>query len=309
MSTTASALDAAGLQHFIEHGWIRLEACFSKAQADELVDAAFAHDGVRRDDPATWPRPLDRGFGRGASHAGVPVREFAPRAWAATCQLLGGEARLGRTWAPSWGIPDCRQEPLDYRWGPRFIVNFSLGAHLTWEPPPARSEDLGARYPDGTQKPGYHVDGNWFRHFLDSPEQALMTVVLWDEVLPRGGATFIAQDSLPQTCGLLRDHPEGVERGVMRRCVDRCSDFVECTGGPGDVYLMHPKMLHNSSLNSVGRPRIISNPVVALREPFCFDREDSDDLSPVERCTLHALGCSSLDFRPTAPRAFFDQGR
>lgn len=85
--------------------------------------------------------------------------------------------------------------------------------------------------------------------------------------------------------------PEGLEfyNNVIR---ERCANFVEATGKVGDVYLLHPLMLHTASRNALRIPRIITNPKVSVKEPFCFDRsgEGSDTYSIVEQKTLRALG-------------------
>ena len=49
-------------------------------------------------------------------------------------------------------------------------------------------------------------------------------------------------------------------------------------------------MLHSASKNLLRRPRIITNPPVQLKEPFCFDREDKTQYSLVELKTLMDLG-------------------
>lgn len=67
-------------------------------------------------------------------------------------------------------------------------------------------------------------------------------------------------------------------------------DYVEATGEVGDVYLLHPLMLHSATNNSLRNVRIITNPPVSLRAPFCFDREDPAEYSLVERATLRMLG-------------------
>lgn len=72
------------------------------------------------------------------------------------------------------------------------------------------------------------------------------------------------------------------------------SAFVEATGKVGDVYLLHPLMLHSASNNMLRIPRIITNPPVSLNAPFDFDREDETQYSVVERKTLAALGKDRL---------------
>ena len=96
----------------------------------------------------------------------VPMPEIAPKAWQAACELLGGEER----------VSPCT-------WGDSMIVNLRKGADQPWQPPSAA---VG----------GWHKDGDFFRHFLDSPEQGLLTIVIWSDIEPQGGGTFAAGDSV-----------------------------------------------------------------------------------------------------------------
>jgi hypothetical protein len=66
--------------------------------------------------------------------------------------------------------------------------------------------------------------------------------------------------------------------------------FHEMTGEAGDVILLHPLMLHSASRNGRRLPRIITNPPVALHQPFSFDRASPAEYSLVELKTIHALG-------------------
>jgi ectoine hydroxylase-related dioxygenase (phytanoyl-CoA dioxygenase family) len=195
--------------------------------------------------------------------------------WGAACQLLGGEDRI--------------EQP--YTWGNGFIANLGIGADRAWEPPSAAS-------------PGWHKDGDFFRHFLDSPEQGLLTIVLWSDIGERGGGTFIAPDSVAPVARLLERRREGVlpDDFPYDELIAQCSTFVETTGRLGDVVLMHPYMLHAVSQNHRGTARFITNPPIALREPMRFDRDDPAEHSPVERAVLRALGVERLDYRPAAPR-------
>lgn len=84
------------------------------------------------------------------------------------------------------------------------------------------------------------------------------------------------------------------ERQYFLDLVQRCNEFHEMTGNIGDVILMHPMMLHSASRNSLRHLRIITNPPVALKEPFNFDRDNADDYSLVELKTLDMLGKDRL---------------
>jgi hypothetical protein len=220
------------------------------------------------------------------------------QAWGAICELLGGEEKIAEH---TKVINDS------------FIVN--LGAD---------------KYKDAVIPPGdldnWHVDGDFFVHFLDSPEQALLVTPLWAPIAPRGGGTYIATDGLDLVAHYLAAHPEGVvphnlsltpadweARGYASRkdhpahwdhlaAAKRCSKFVELTGATGDIAIYHPLMMHSASKNHTRAIRIITNPPIAVKEPFRFDRANPDDFSLVEKKTLKALGVDRLDFKPTAPR-------
>ena len=53
-------------------------------------------------------------------------------------------------------------------------------------------------------------DARWhFKHFLDSPDQALLMTALFADVVPGAGGTFIAADSHKHVAQWFSDHPEG----------------------------------------------------------------------------------------------------
>jgi ectoine hydroxylase-related dioxygenase (phytanoyl-CoA dioxygenase family) len=176
-----------------------------------------------------------------------------------------------------------------FTWSDAFIVNFNHGAEETWQPP---SGERGR----------WHQDGAFFRHFLNSREQALLTIVYWTDVAHQGGGTFIAPDSVRHIARFLADHPEGVPPSEIpfQEIIKQCSEFAEVTGEIGDFVILHPFMLHASSQNVLGTPRFMSNPPVVLKEQMNLNREDPADFSLLERATLHFLGLERLDFQPTA---------
>ncbi|KAG9101537.1 hypothetical protein FRC06_002955 [Ceratobasidium sp. 370] len=156
----------------------------------------------------------------------------------------------------------------------------------------------------------WHCDGDFFLHFLDSPEQGLLIIPLYSDIKPRGGGTYIAEDGVGSIARWLRDHPEGIQPGMgpgegkfdFIARINECNIFTEMTGERGDVILLHPLMLHSASKNHTRAPRLITNPPVSLKEPFNFNRENPAEFSLVELKTLKELGVDRLDFIPTAPR-------
>lgn len=264
-----SGLTGAEIEQFLSDGYVVVPGAIDPAFLEEKVQHGFRRLGIREDDPSTWSvrrthMPVTEGF---------PLPEYAPRAWRVLCDLLGGEERI-------------RQPAV-------FCDNLILvlpGEGRAWAPP---DEDRGS----------WHKDGDWFLHFLDSPEQAILGVIFWRDVLPRGGGTYFAADSVGPVARFLLEHPEGVEPldfdfGALR---DECGDLRELTGSAGDVVWLHPYMLHSLSSNTLDQPRVISNLTASLRAPMRFD-PDVCPLSVVERATLRALGVERLDFTATGER-------
>jgi hypothetical protein len=259
------------VEHFLTRGHVTISDCFSPADAEEWIEQAWVRLGYDPADPSTWVQP--RVHMPALRH--VDVKDFAPKAYGAACELLGGEERVELPWL----------------WGDSFIVNLGVGADRAWEPPSAGL-------------PGWHKDGDFFRHFLDSPEQGLLVFVIWSDIQPQGGGTFVAADSVPVVARFLAERPEGVlvDDIDFASLVGQCSDFVEFVGQTGDVVLLHPYTLHTVSQNVLGVPRFITNPPITLREPLRLDREDPADFSLVEQVVLRSLEVDRLDYRPLAPR-------
>jgi hypothetical protein len=214
-------------------------------------------------------------------HVQFDAAEFAPRAWQAICELCGGEDRIA---------------PASRMWKDSLIANLGTAEH---EGKPLAPQDL----------PRWHVDGDFFVHYLDSPEQGLLVVPLFTDILPGGGATMICPEAIPKIARHLYEHPEGVsprmtprgepdfksEKDLAWYCnvAKGCTHFVEACGKTGDVFLLHPLMLHSASRNTLRNVRLITNPPVSLNKPHVFDREDGD-YSLVELATLRALGKERL---------------
>jgi hypothetical protein len=270
-------------QHFVEKGYVRVMGCFDRVFAIRWSDEAYERLGYDPDDRSTWTEEIvwmDR-------NNVAPIKEISPRAWGALCDVAGDEDRI-----------DIRVMEIESKhfttidsteWSDAFIVNFRRGADQPWMQP---SPEAG----------GWHKDGSFFRHFLDSREQALLTIVLWSDVGHKGGGTFIAPDSIKHVARYLADHPDGVKGGDCGALIDQCEEFVEVTGEVGDFIIMHSYMLHASSNNHSPNVRFMTNPPVVLKDPLNLNREDPDDFSLIERATLRALDVDRYDFQPTASR-------
>lgn len=162
-SRPSYALSQEQIDHFMRHGFVRVTDCFSQEKAKKLAGDVWERLGVSPTDKSTWTTEI--------THMDETktelVRTFAPKAWAAICHLLGGEGRTA---------PESRT------WNDAFIVNLgSPESEGTW-PKPADLE-------------GWHVDGDFFTHFLDSPEQALLVIPLFTDIEERAGGTMICSDA------------------------------------------------------------------------------------------------------------------
>jgi len=110
----------------------------------------------------------------------------------------------------------------------------------------------------------WHVDGDWFHHHIDSTEQVLTPVVLWQDVGEDDGPTLFAPGSHRQVAALLEARePDGIPGGEIVAVVGAVIDgtgAVPATGEAGDVYVCHALLAH--SLHPRGPKesrRVISN--------------------------------------------------
>lgn len=120
---------------WLEHGYIKISTCFTREQSDEFTASFWTRIGADKDDKSTWPTEKINMPG----HTTISCQDFAPKAYAAMCELVGGEERIDDWckqwrdgWIPNFGRPEyCADGELDYR-----------------------------------QLDNWHNDGDWFTHFL-----------------------------------------------------------------------------------------------------------------------------------------------
>lgn len=281
-----SALTPEDVDHWMKYGYVVIRNAFSEDKAREWSKGLWTRLGYSLDDKSSWI--LDR--------VNMPVHNwevcetFAPKAWAAICDLSGGSDRL-----PETGVP----------FGDNFICNFGRDEFV--------GQDIDPRTLDN-----WHVDDDSFTHFLDSPEQSLLLIPLFSNIKPGGGGTVICPDGISVIARHLLEHPEGVSPRMVpqgekpqHRDLDWFSEkiqqfprdsFHEMTGNIGDVVLMHPLMLHSASRNTLRTPRVITNPRSTMKEPFQFSRENLEDYSLIELKTLDALRVTKLEYQITGKR-------
>ena len=113
--------------------------------------------------------------------------------------------------------------PIQHRpWGDGFIINFALGAAEAWQPPKAR-------------RIGWHKDGDFFRHFLDSPGTGIadyrclvghLSEKRWHLCRLRFGSTRCAAS----VCTSKGVATRGRFRYVDRKMQGLCGDNWKCGG-------------------------------------------------------------------------------
>lgn len=283
------------IEHFMTYGWVSIPEAFTREQAKGWTKDLWVRLGYDEKDPSTW---ILEKINMPVINT-VDVREFAPKAWGAICELSGGEDRVAE---------------ISRHWGDNFIVNFGKAK--------LKGRIVGPRDVDN-----WHVDGDSFIHHLDSPNQGLLVIPCITDVLENGGATYICPDGIKVVAQHLHDNPEGVTPYMARRgeenkghelqwfChqikdASKCNLFQQMTGKCGDVVLMHPLMMHSASRNSLHIPRVITNPFVCLKEPFNFNRQDPREYSLIEKKTLKELGVEALpDWKIKGSRETLTPGR
>jgi hypothetical protein len=207
------------------------------------------------------------------------LHDIAPRAWKAVTQLVGGEDRIA--------VQEVRDD---------FNLNTQTVCERDWQPPCRHTT-------------GWHIDGDYFKRFLDSPEQGLLCLILWSDVGEKEGGTFLACDSIGKVARLLLESSQGLDPRPFTSLYRDCVDFVEITGHAGDVVLCHPFMIHAPSPRTTDRVRLLTNPPIALLEPMQFNRPNEADFSPVERCILRSLGVDRLEYDHERTRERFEPWR
>lgn len=286
---SCQVLTAEQATQFVELGFCKISGAFSVKHAEEVVDAAWTELSSRfqidREDPTSWQGEPTNGHSRRGyfrtqgNDRRYLLSEVAPDALSAQTDVIGGAARL-------------HDDGKNLKWGNAAISNLGIDDDPRWEEP-------------SPYQPGWHKDGWHFRHFMHSPEQGLLVVPIYSHILPKSGGTVVAADSLKPVAQLLRSNPQGLHPDSVQGAgylipglVEQCSDFRELTGEPGDMYVIHPYVLHRVAINPTTRPRFIANMALVLKEPMPFLKDEKYALSLVELAVFHALGEETIHFDP-----------
>ncbi len=263
ISDDGCALSSADLEHFIHHGFVRLDGAFPRTTADAARAILWRDTECDPDDPATWTRPVVR-LGMYSDKPFIEAANTA-RLHQAFDQLVG-EGR----WLPCGALGT-------------FPVRFPS--------------------PEDTGDTGWHVDVsfgwddpdfmNW-RANVSSKGRALLMLFLFSDVGPDDAPTRLLPGSHRQIArGLAKAGDEGL---TLREIVDVIEGVeprpeVLATGPAGTVYLCHPFLVHAAQPHLGRTPRFMAQPPLLPRTEQQLNRSDGA-YSVVERATRSALGLS-----------------
>jgi Phytanoyl-CoA dioxygenase (PhyH) len=257
------------LESFERDGFVALRRAVPTQIAEACCDAVWVELsklGVRREDPASWTRPVVRvNTPDGASFVEAGT---SPTLWAAYDALIG-PGRWRRRRGVGGTVPvrfPSSEDPGDAGW------------HI-----------------DGS----YDVDGEWWVN-VQSRGRGLLALFLFSDVTIDDAPTRVLVGSHLDVPSVLA--PAG-ERGTTfrtdalpRRTFER--DVAFATGEAGDVFLCHPFLVHAASWPHRGaRPRLIAQPGVDVIEPFTL--VSSESTCAVERAIIRGLSQGTR--HPTKP--------
>jgi hypothetical protein len=248
------------IEGFLRDGYVAIRGSFdpgTAAACRELIWDSLAAQGIRRDEPATWPPCAELDCPEGDPF----VTAGASPALSAACDELIGPGR----WTPRSGV------------GGAAVVRFpseewaNTGYHIegSWE-----------NYPGG---PGM-VN-------LRSRARGLLALYLFSDIGPDDAPTRLVCGSHLGIPEFLAPYGEaGVESdlvtGLWRQSLLR-RPVAHATGQAGDVYLCHPFLVHTGTWPHRGTtPRMIAQPAVHVRDGFAVDGSDP---SPVAQAIMAGL--------------------
>jgi hypothetical protein len=248
---------------FIEHGFVRIDAAFSRDIAAEGRAILWRDTGCNPDDPRTWTKPVIR-----LGQYGQPPFERAgntPVLHRAFDRLVG----KGR-WLPRRALGT-------------FVIRF-----------PSVEEPADA---------GWHIDASYgvdanpndflaWRANIFSKDRALLMLFLFSDVTDTEAPTRIRSGSHLHIARRLAPAGEG---GLSLRelAAHGFEDTADCpevaaTGPAGTVYLCHPFLVHAAQAHRGRGPRFLAQPPLSPAIPLCLQRPDAD-YSPVEQAIRLAL--------------------
>jgi hypothetical protein len=250
-------LSADQVDEFMEVGYTMLRGAFSREVAAAVRKAVLEKAGASEEDPATWTKRRNH---LAAAYWGAPFEEACTERFYAGLDDLMGEGRYHRL--------------TDLGWWPILFPGFD-------EKPWRALVDE------------WHIDGGFFHHHLDSPEQGMLPLFIFSDIGPGDGGTAIRPGSHKTAARVLKEAgAAGLSQAALGKLVkEQTADVaaVEVNGAAGDIALVHPFMLHTVSTNTGKRVRIVCNPHMTFKERMNVTGEAGREMSVVEESIFRAV--------------------
>lgn len=247
-------------ERFVRDGFVKLTEAVDDVTVRECAALLWRETGYAPQDPATWVRPV----------CWVPGMAREPFVRAANTPVL--HAAFDRLVGPG-------------RWLPRT----SLGGFPLRFPHPEEPDDAGWHI-EGSYLPGgaehYHAN-------VSSLGRALLMLFLFTETAEQDAPTRIRVGSHLDIPPILRRYGDaGASVLAIAEEVDRATahrPVTTATGGPGDVFLCHPFLVHAAQPHHGSRPRFMAQP--PLHPATALEPHRTDGArSPVEAAIRIGLG-------------------
>lgn len=246
-------LSEAEIAQFIRDGYIAVRGAVPGEvvrACQDVIWSELERQGVRRDDPGTWTRPVVRIVC--PEDSAFAAAGTQPVLWEAFDQLIG-EKRWWRRQGVGGTIPvrfPSTEDPGDAGW------------HI---------------------ESSYEKDGGLAVNFR-SRMRGLLVLYLFTDVDEASAPTRIRPGSHVRAARVLAPAgDDGMPWLEAARAAATATEHLPtalATGQAGDVFLCHPFLVHAASWPHVGTlPRMMAQPGVHLLDQFPL----TDPLSPVER--------------------------
>jgi hypothetical protein len=294
-------LTEAQIQHFIDKGWVKLEQAYPRENALAAQDVVWRYFkekfGVDKNDSSTWTKSRIHLTNKQETQKFYEQPEFMACNTERIFESI--EDLVGRGRCMNTGVPNARFGTMAVSFksdGPWNVPNF-----------------------------GWHYDGDFFTHYVDSLEQGLLVLCLFSDIAgPQCGGTLLVEGSHNVVAKVLNDYPEGLNHRDANKEVfesdpwlqelvglkegapgtNRIEKFmnqpyqhpdgyelrvIEPVGDAGDIILCHPFVVHAASPNTLGTPRFLGNRRNQLVRRMKLHRENPAEYSPVELAIRNAL--------------------
>lgn len=250
----SGTLNKEDIEHFIHHGFVRVDDSFTKEVADAVLEILWKDLPYDRSNPSTWTEPVIR-LGMYSQEPFVNSVN-TPKLHNAFDQLVGKDK-----WIP------CRSVGT-------FPVRFP-----SHREPSDTGKHVDASFPgdDPNNYFGWRVN-------VRSKGRALLMLVLYSEVTEKDAPTVIYEGSHIDVARLLAKKGDaGLSFMELAGMLDELPQrkAVYATGKPGTVYLCHPFLVHAAQPHRGSNPKFMAQPPLLLRGDLNISNTDAD-YSPVE---------------------------